>query len=403
MPRFLDLPGEVVARFVEEFPSTFRLVSRYHYALHNQLAHARLLREFDHAALDRLLAPRASTNPLAALRRYIRSLDAIRGPARQALASMAGLADPPLDHAPASPQLHSLTYVGDSWMYVYSLLKNRRLFPEYGDYVVDTQPLDFTYRNLYINVQDTYLLQYQQELEMRVVPGEKYNLGVGVVVTSGRGLGTTKFSVSFSCGGVENSFSFYPPLYINELVPKNRFVFLRIGDFTVEGPAACTASVRVVMEEVGLQLKSGFRVYFLDVLRPLVLFNHYGLLFYSVNSNDHTRFIHAFLRDFYGSVDVAMGRRAAYEPVGTGDEVEYGARFFAERVDGQVLTREFRFETVVQGKAFARRWPRVGPSSAPATPGEVEPGRYTWEVNEGFAVYDRLGVKWRIPIVETAV
>ena len=54
--------------------------------------------------------------------------------------------------------------------------------------------------------------------------------------------------------------------------------------------------IEIVMEEIGLYLKSGFRVYFIDISQPSMLFNEYDLLYYSINETDYRYFINILLK-----------------------------------------------------------------------------------------------------------
>lgn len=107
--------------------------------------------------------------------------------------------------------------------------------------------------------------------------------------------------------------------------------------------------VQLVMEEIGLYVKSGFRIFFIDISQPLLLFNDYDLLYYSVKETDYRLFINLPLKNLYkalnhvqngGSLDDLDLERdfAAY---GTGDPNE-----IADQYDDKYLEEYTRNDSI---------------------------------------------------------
>jgi hypothetical protein len=164
-----------------------------------------------------------------------------------------------------------------------------------------------------------------------LAPGD-YNLNIGLVVKHGNGLGTTKFEVSYddADGQVVHQL-FYAPTNINDILPKQQFCLLKLGEFHIPDPnerkqigdkqlndeaievdensyprASCDNNlirVKLIMEEIGLYVKSGFRIFFIDVSQPSLLFNDYDLLYYTVKETDYRYFINIPLKNFYKALD----------------------------------------------------------------------------------------------------
>ncbi|KAI5949849.1 hypothetical protein CANMA_005429 [Candida margitis] len=316
----------------------------------------------------------------------------------------------------------NVQYVKDSWKYIYSILKNKRLYAEYSDYQID-EPRNYVY-NHFVEINRTYLLSYSKDVWL--APGQ-YNLNIGLAVKHGHGLGTTKFEVKYRIdddddddegeeemeaevaevemeeaeaeaeaeaeeaeeaetvtetvtnrngnangdatrnnivnahglfrpngsiigGGVDRSVngsmnetvdattqlpnnhtnnaqaannnnnnnntivkSFYPPTNINEILPKNQFCLLRVAQFTIPPKGSQQQhhqpkrnklrKVSIKMEEIGLYLKSGFRIYFIDISQPSMLYDEYDLLYYSINETDYKYFINILLKNLYKALD----------------------------------------------------------------------------------------------------
>ena len=160
--------------------------------------------------------------------------------------------------------------IKDSWKYVYSLLKNKRLFAEYKDYKID-EPANYVF-NHFVEVNRTYLLSYTKS--MWLSPGT-YNLNIGLILKHGSGLGTTKFEVKYNDeDGNPVLQTFYPPTETSTIFcPRSNFALMKLGEIVI--PEANdvnehnkTRKVQVVMEEIGLYLKYWFRIFFIDICQP---------------------------------------------------------------------------------------------------------------------------------------
>ncbi|KAI5960473.1 hypothetical protein KGF57_001944 [Candida theae] len=103
--------------------------------------------------------------------------------------------------------------------------------------------------------------------------------------------------------------SFYPPTNINDILPKNQFCFLRVAQFTIppkdnqEMKRNKLRKVTIKMEEIGLYLKSGFRIYFIDISQPSMLYDEYDLLYYSIKQTEYKYFINILLKNLYKALN----------------------------------------------------------------------------------------------------
>lgn len=284
-----DLPLEIQVKLVYLVPTSgLKLVNSHFYGLYNDLFYNKIVLTYGEDILDVII------KVLPWLKLYIKSLDAFRYESRTIIAQRLNLHD--------QPTLDSI-YIKDSWRYVYSVLKNKRLFAEYNDYKID-EPTNYVF-NHFVEINRTYLLSYSKSIWLS--PGN-YNLNIGLVVKHGSGLGTTKFELTYESGqGRSVIQTFYPPTNINDILPKLQFCFLRLGEFTIP-PLPNNANnklykVQLVMEEIGLYLKSGFRIFFIDVCQPSLLFNDYDLLYYSVKETDYKYFINLPLKNLYKALN----------------------------------------------------------------------------------------------------
>ncbi|RCK57895.1 hypothetical protein Cantr_06708 [Candida viswanathii] len=333
-------------------------------------------------------------------------------------------------------------YIKDSWKYIYSILKNKRLYAEYSDYKID-EPSNYIFNHY-------------------------YNLNIALAVKNGQGLGTTKFEIKYQDVNekgetVCNTQTFYPPTNINEILPKNQFVCLKIGQFTIPQPFRSDEQhrtshlqqgnhhnklrrVEVVMEEIGLYLKSGFRVYYIDISQPSMLFNEYDLLYYLVNENDYKYFINILLKNLYKALNFVqnggysddLSIQCCREMYGNGDPfsiinsydklflLEYDNNALAATPMGATLSssssnsslqdyilydnkkisnygrffylnnfkkRYFKFTTIYQQRQFINRFGDYTIDWKDDKKGEPdnEKPRRCW--------YDRDGLKWKIPVL----
>ncbi|CAN3478702.1 hypothetical protein DICA1_E25334 [Diutina catenulata] len=341
-----DLPLEIHIKLLALEPSSnLKLTSKYWYSLYNDLFYHKMVADFGEAIIPVII------KVLPWLKVYIKSMDVFRRESRELLAQMMGLPDsdgpevrdsgrvrfnpssgslqgiPEMGQSSASSPsgtsrnynpLHC-RYVKDSWRYIYSVLKNKRLFANQDDYNVDVAD-NYVYRH-YVEVNQSYLLSYKKVLWL--APG-KYNLNIALVVKHGSGLGTTKFQVRYlqndglTDQGELREQTFFPPLNIKDILPKNQFCVLKIGEFEiapastnklsagtarVQSPENKLVRVKFVMEESGLYLKSGFSIFFIDFQQQTSLFNQYDLLYYSVQETNYKYFVNLPLKNLYRAIE----------------------------------------------------------------------------------------------------
>ncbi|PSK38207.1 hypothetical protein C7M61_002763 [Candidozyma pseudohaemuli] len=166
------------------------------------------------------------------------------------------------------------------------------------------------------------------------------------------------------------------------------------------------------MEEIGLYLKSGFRIFFIDISQPSMLFNDYDLLYYSCQETNYKYFINLPLKSFYKALNFVQNGpllRGQGRSYGRGDPsqiaeqydmsyptdfntglkldeeclMEY-ARFFFRNTFNH---RYYKFNTVYQRRQFVNRF------------GDFELDNSDRIPEKKRCSYDREGIKWRIPIV----
>lgn len=410
-----ELPVEIQVTLLKLCPDTeLKHTSSYFYSLYNDLFYDKLVRTFG----DDVLQIIAKVYPW--LRIYVKSLDTFRETSRKVIANRLALADIDADYRQASVEQILLSqFVKDSWKYVYSLFKNRRLFAEYSDYKID-EPTNYIF-NHYVEVNRSYLLSYSKTVWL--APG-KYNLNIGLVVKHGNGLGTTKFEVKYTSNeGKEIVQTFYPPTNINEILPKKQFCFLKVGEFSIpsnklllpqEGPISHDRlyKTELTMEEIGLYLKSGFSIFFIDISQPSLLFNDFDLLFYSCPETDYRFYINLPLKNFYKALEIVqcgdpkLNTNTSYgegDPQSIENEYDYEYDFtslntsmvgddarlmaYADHFFNNTLNqRNFKFNTMYQRTQFVNRF------------GEFSPDNNNNTGNSS-CTYDIAGLKWRIPIL----
>ncbi|ODQ78764.1 hypothetical protein BABINDRAFT_167952 [Babjeviella inositovora NRRL Y-12698] len=386
--------------------NTLKLLDTDYYTIYNQLMFEKTVREFGLLYLDRVLtAPKI----IQSLRKYVKSLDPIRKTGRILIARKERLADPGLDATALSgPQsvasICRLTYIGDSWVYVYSHLKSKRFFFQKQDIQIDdNNPLE---RN-YLTVVQSYLFEIRKRFQISVKPNEVYNLNLAVAVNGNaapRGLGTMKFSLALqSPGSLGDHLRFYKKYdyltspMINDLLPKdNQFCLLQVGVFKVDpewfrsSASSMLFDAEFIIEEMGHFAKSGFTLYYAELAFPSSLFSHHDALFYFLNTGDDSNFINVFQKDLCVMLDAAengleVGRLEGDE---IGDLEAYGKRYFSNTVKKRgstsldPLRRDFRFKSPYRSKQFWARF-TTGPP----------------DLENGLVPYDMDGVVWRIPVM----
>lgn len=421
------LPLEIQIRLIKFNPSScLKFINSHFYILYNELFYDRILNCFGEDVIPVLI------KVLPFLKVYIKSLDVIRFTARNIISSRLGLKDVNVSHELEDDHPFSCMYIKDSWKYIHSIMKNKRLFAEYKDYEID-QPSNYVF-NHYVEINRTYLLSYKKTLWL--APG-RYNLNIALVVKHGSGLGTTKFEIRYEDEEKEPIHqTFYPPSNINEILPKKQFCLLKIGEFVIPPTVSSDPSVAgnklrkvsVTMEEIGLYLKSGFRIFFIDIATPSLLFNDYNLLYYTIKETDYRYFINIPLKNLYKALNyVQNGGENAFDvdvPYGLGnpaditDEYErsynddYESNLARKGVDthdsgshnlnenimkystfyfhSHFMRRFFKFSTIYQKRQFVNRY------------GDFE---LDWNEQdksgsgECSCVYDKDSIKWKIPIL----
>ncbi|ODV78233.1 uncharacterized protein CANTADRAFT_53033 [Suhomyces tanzawaensis NRRL Y-17324] len=425
------LPLEIQVKILTIDPSSsLKYVNSHFYILYNDLFHDKIIATFGEDINFILI------KVLPWLKRYIKSLDVFRFKARHSIASRLGLTDTSeIDDSEGINRLNCL-YVKDSWKYIYSILKNKRLYAEYSDYTID-EPTNYVY-NHFVEINRTYLLSYSKTLWLS--PG-RYNLNIGLIIKHGSGLGTTKFEIKYKdATGKDVIQTFYPPTNINEILPKQQFCLLKIGEFSLPEVFSLHRGtidheklfkVEFVMEEIGLYLKSGFRIFFIDIAQPSLLFNDYDLLYYTVKETDYKYFINLPLKNLYKALNIVQngehddgilgyghgdpssdlskydndylipGKEANLVEKITGEAklMEYSNFFFNNRFK----KRLFKFNTVYQQRQFINRfgdfkqdWDEYPEKDKEELLNDARFGRVQPQKS---CSYDRQGLKWKIPIL----
>ncbi|CUM68479.1 uncharacterized protein PRCAT00006204001 [Priceomyces carsonii] len=436
------LPLEIQVKLLAIVPfSSLKLVNSHFYILYNDLFYDKIINAFGEESIRLII------KVLPWLKTYIKTLDAFRFGCRNIIASRLKLRDTDefesdlQDVCSSDSGYLNCMYVKDSWRYIYSLLRNKRLFAEYSDYKID-EPINYVY-NHFVEINRTYLLSYVKSLWL--APGT-YNLNIGLVIKHGSGLGTTKFEIKYeNDSGEQSTQSFYPPTNINDILPKRQFCFLKIAEFDVpptknhdQNIPNKLRKVELVMEEIGLYLKSGFRIFFIDVSQPSLLFNDYDLLYYAVNETDYRYFINIPLKNFYKALNFVQESPDGY---GEGDPKEiwdqYDHTFLQDypsnnskpsgnknRQENSRLTkyanfffnnkfkkRFFKFNTVYQRRQFVNRfgdfeldWDEYEEHShsddvSPISNDHMSGGLEKSKTKHKSCSYDCQGLKWKIPII----
>ncbi|CAI5760690.1 unnamed protein product [Candida verbasci] len=408
-----DLPLEIQIKLIQMVPdSNLKYTSPHFYLLYNDLFYHKFIHDFGEESLIVILKVIPWLVP------YIKSLDSFRLMNRTIISNRLNLQLT----SPTNP--FNVQFIKDSWKYIYSIFKNKRLFAEYQDYRID-EPSNYIF-NHYVEINRTYLLSYKKTVWLS--PG-KYNLNTGLAVKYGHGLGTTKFEIKYD----NEKINFYPPTNINDILPKNQFCFLKIGEFEItrgkndENSTQKLKKIEITMEEIGLYIKSGFRIYFIDISQPSLLFNEYDLLFYTLKETNYIYFINIFLKNLYKAINFVQNGGCPdnssyscapkrygygnpfdlfkeYEKSYLKDSTSTEANQLFEYDDDKLkeysnlyyntkFKRYFKFTTIYQQRQFINRY-----------------GDYQIDWNTDDEVvnadddskrceYDKEGLKWKIPII----
>lgn len=423
-----ELPLEIQIRIIsDDHSGSLKFVNKHFYSLYNNLFYDKLINTFGESivpVIERL-------TPW--LKLYIKSLDVFRRQSREIIARVNDLED--IDEVTLP---FNCCYISDSWKYIYSILKNKRLFAEYKDYKVD-EPTNYVF-NHYVEVNRTYLLSYKKLFWL--APG-KYNLNIALVAQNVSGLGTTKFEIEYkNTDGKSVLQTYFPPTNINEILPNDQFCFLKVGEFTI--PPISTQSsnksihVQCTMEEIGLYRKSGFSIFFIDISEPTTLLNDYELLYYTVKEVDYRIFINVPLKNLYKALSYIQENKECKES-GLGDPADiaddYDFKFIndTEIAGNQVSksdtsvtinssniieylnglrnsdlitnysefffnnknkNRYFKFNTVYQRRQFINRYGDFDSDWK-----EFQNSETKDEPANRLCTYDKLGLKWKIPVI----
>lgn len=438
------LPLEIQIRIISsDLSSSLKQLNKHFYCLYNNLFYDKLITTFGEDILPAII------KLLPWLKLYIKCLDAFRKDSRLILARINNLED--IDNG---DNPFNCCYIKDSWKYIYSVLKNKRLFAEYSDYKVD-EPTNYVF-NHYVEVNHTYLLSYRKLFWL--APGN-YNLNIALVAQNVSGLGTTKFQIKYDHDGKSVVQTFFPPTNINDILPKDQFCFLKIGEFSIspsDRVSNRSIHVQCTMEEIGLYRKSGFSIFFLDISETTTLFNDYELLYYTVKETDYRYFINVPLKNFYKAlayVQSPLLRDVGDENYGTGDPTnisqEYDFKFMIDNdvagnssnevadsnlsvdltnllnasksitpanisqflidlrhsnnivrysdffFNNKYKNRYFKFNTIYQRRQFINRYGDFDTDWKEFN----EANENGHESTSKQCTYDKLGLKWKIPIV----
>lgn len=428
------LPIEIQKRLLMLGPrSNLKNINSHFYILYNNLFYDKILQLFG-CDIARVLI-----TILPWIKSYIRTLDLFRYTSRRAIASRLNLHDDNTS-VDLKPQTYmallngttnclNCAFIQDSWRYIYSLLKNRRLFAEHVDYQID-EPQNYI-NNHFVDVNRTYLLSYKKSCWLS---SGSYNLNIGVMITSGSGLGTTKFELKYRTSDNEECIlGFSPPTDIKDILPKNQFCLINIAKFVLPTQTSLLRNansylVTLLMEEIGISIKLGFRIYFIEIAQQLMLFNDYDLLYYTVRETDYRYFIHLPLKNLYKALslvesfpvhynqsdlesvfedegfdyNLSIGLLSSYPgsssaaaahnthvPYDCEGLLEYGRFFFNENLSG----RRYKFKTIHQQRQFTSRFGDY------LLDREYEKN-FTLNLElAGHCKYDLHGLRWKMPIL----
>ncbi|OWB59272.1 hypothetical protein B5S31_g70 [[Candida] boidinii] len=274
----LDLPIELRTKIFRLVPNELKLTCKQFYILENELYFEKFINEFGIKAIYIL-----SIYALPYIIKFIKSFEYWRSINRKIISNYFNLPlfepNPYIRNLLPPLKILNCQYIKDSWKFVYSLFKNRRLFAEYTDYEIDEPNTSGRSRsNSMIHINKTYLVKYKKTVS---ISPDLYNLSCGLIIHNAIGLGTMKFQVLNTKTG-EVLLNFYPPTNINEITPHNKFILLDLGNFIVpskfktsddtknktindEDEYDKTMEITIIMEESGLYIKSGFSICYIDV------------------------------------------------------------------------------------------------------------------------------------------
>lgn len=172
-----------------------------------------------------------------------------------------------------------------NWVLIYSLLKNRKIFFQEHDFVIqaDNNNSQITETDDYVHMKDVHAFHYHK---VAYLPNGNYNFQIALRnLEFSKGLGTTRFQLSY----LNEQFSAYPPSVIHEILPENQLSVMNLGEFTINNPENELTQVEIIIEEIGMYPKVDLLFDYLD-FKPIDC----DYLFYTVPGDpfkDYYKFV----------------------------------------------------------------------------------------------------------------
>lgn len=403
----LDLPLEILSQIASQCPQEIRSVCRLLYVVHNDL----YLHAFESDFGPGVLYTLASHDYIPVME-VVKGYDYWRGPLRKMVATWNSLPLPT-----SSGNVLQSQYIGDSWMLVYSLYKNRRVYLNRDDYSVEAEGSEPGLRRSSFSS----VINFSKRLHLS--PG-LYNFSCGVILKNGsfNGLTSTQFKVTNASNG-SKLLNYMAPAHLKDLVPKDKFLILDMGHFQVhknpiqdaDTPLECQSSlipVDIAMEETIQLLKSDFIICYLDLnayspkqvtsegtgANPTLIPNpdlNPRLLAWWINNETPVRenVINVPLRSMYDSLSESFTQLAAGNlplpvsfspgtPIPLRDYNGYNEQFYSRlNHHGEELSRSFKFLSV--------RDLRLSESLENPHLEKASGGPLMWKMNSAFSLSGR--------------
>lgn len=410
----LDLPIEILSSIVIQCPDELRGVCKLFYVIHNDIYFNSFKSDFGLGVLNSLINydyPRVIE--------CVKGHDYWRRPLRLIVSDWNKSIEPIEPNTPTD--VLNLQFINDSWMFIYSLYKNHRVYINYNDYKIDDndQSLHGRRRSSFSNV-----INFKKRIYL--TPGV-YNFSCGVILKNGsfNGLTSTEFSILDGTNGVK-LVNYTPPGHLKDLVPKDKFIILDMGSFQVHKPVITEVieesedsqaenlglktnliPIDLIMEETIQLLKSDFVICYLDVnayspsqltrgtdgkLTPDPKLNPRVLAWWIDNEiPDSENVINKPLKELYESLDESMQQVArgsvVKRPLGKlRDYNGYNERFYSSVTpQGEDLVRSFKFLSV---KDLRQSEVLMNMKGNPQEKGEKS-GPLKWKMNSLFKLQAR--------------
>ncbi|ODQ47178.1 hypothetical protein PICMEDRAFT_15166 [Pichia membranifaciens NRRL Y-2026] len=275
----LALPSEILQKIFVQVPTELKRTCRTFVVMYNDLYRNLFVDRFGPHILRTI-----ADYDYKYLVDYIRSFDYWRKDIRNIISEHYDLRLPYTDEDelegekvdPANKL--NCQYIRDSWKLVYGIYVNRRIFVDYDDYTV----------NSYVNAP---MSSVKIDKTLKLTPG-LYNLSCALIIKTFAGMSSSVFKVLDGKTG-DKLLEYQPASHFSELVPHNKFVLLDIGSFEVKKPKIVEqemdessseesngeevvatmeeavqsklVDIRVVVEEAGVMVKSGYILCYIDV------------------------------------------------------------------------------------------------------------------------------------------